>query len=295
MLTAMACNNIINLRSGIWPPPRWALAPTTTPYHPVTSEMGPWCDNNIINLRSGIWPPPRWTLAPTTTPNDPVNSEMGPCANTINLRSGIWPPPRWALAPTTTPYDPVTSEMGPSVRQHHQPTIWPPPRWALTPTTTAYDQVTSEMGPCANNNSLRSGHLRDGPSRQEQRQQPTICPPPRYGLCALSPTYDMATSEMGSHTNNSNNLRSGHLRDGPSAFIPPPPVLSPVPSSSSLSSREPQLRMGNSPVRFLGQFTTTRRNPTASGSHCTFALTFVICWWLMGWLWMPSDTMESRL
>ena len=184
--------------------------------------------------------------------------------------------------------------MGPRAN-NNTPTIPSPPRWARAPTPSTYDLATSKMGPYANNNSLRSGHLRDGPSRQEQRQQPTICPPPRYGLCALSPTYDMATSEMGSHTNNSNNLRSGHLRDGPSAFIPPPPVLSPVPSSSSLSSQEPQLRMGNSPVRFLGQSTTARHNPTASGSHCTFTLTFVICWWLMGWLWMPSDTMESRL
>mmetsp|Transcript_25356 Transcript_25356/g.45742 ORF Transcript_25356/g.45742 Transcript_25356/m.45742 type:complete len:97 (-) Transcript_25356:701-991(-) len=60
---------------------------------------------------------------------------------------------------------------------------------------TIYDPATSEMGPRANNNSLRSGHLRDmalAPSRR-----PRIWPPPRWALAQTSTTtYDLATSEM---------------------------------------------------------------------------------------------------
>ena len=215
--------------------------------------------------QSTIRPPPRWVLAPTTTAYDLATSEIRPLRPRDDLGSGhlrdglsrkqqqqptiwpptIWPPPRCGSCATT--YDLATSEMrsrpnNNSLRSGHirdmalapsrQPTIWPPPRCALAPTTTTYDLATSEMWPLRPHATLRSGHLRD------------------VALAPAATTYDLASSEMASRVNNSNNLRFGHLRDGPSGYTPPPPVLSPVPSPSSLSTREPQLRMLNSPIRF---------------------------------------------
>ena len=94
------------------------------------------------------------------------------------------------------------------------PQIHPP----LSKTT--YDPATSKMGPRANNNSIRSGHLRDTALA--------------YGPCALATTYDLATSKMGSRANSNINLRSGHLRSGhlrDTALAPaaPQPMIWPPP------------------------------------------------------------------